>query len=448
MARRVLCYALGGGLGHVTRTRAVLEAAGWDGEAVLLAAPDAAAAAGGLELLSPGYDDAADPAALGALGRARDRRPRAGRAARRRLPGRRARRAVRPRGARRAGAPPHRAAAALGRLRAALRGAAAALRRGRRGRAAAPRATRAPSPGSAAPSRRSRCPRRRRPRAAARRGRALARRAHRAGARGARARAGGRRAARGRAAARRHADRGRRPARPAPSSIRAIPAAPRYAGAAGIVTAAGFNTVRELAPYRDRHVCVPFDRRLDDQPQGGCASGRPAPRSDTCPASGRPTEPRQHLVLQHREELGLPVADLLDVELVEARVGERLEGRHDPLDVRPARHGLGDHLLGHELRRLLEVRGLGEDLGELAAEPLVRPQPVHGLARTPPRRAPSTPSSRPARACRRRPRRGSARPRPRPARPSRSRRRSARPARSPSARSRRRGRPAACPGSV
>jgi len=47
--------------------------------------------------------------------------------------------------------------------------------------------------------------------------------------------------------------------------IDAVPAAPRYASAAGIVTAAGFTTVRELAPYRDRHVCVPFDRRLDDQ---------------------------------------------------------------------------------------------------------------------------------------------------------------------------------------
>ena len=70
--------------------------------------------------------------------------------------------------------------------------------------------------------------------------------------------------------------------------VRAVPAAPRYAGAAGIVTAAGFNTVRELAPYRDRHVCVPFDRRLDDQPVGGCASGR-RPRGLTrCPASGRP----------------------------------------------------------------------------------------------------------------------------------------------------------------
>ena len=43
----------------------MLEAVGWDGEAVLLAAPDAAPAAGGLELLSPDYDDAADPAALG-----------------------------------------------------------------------------------------------------------------------------------------------------------------------------------------------------------------------------------------------------------------------------------------------------------------------------------------------------------------------------------------------
>ena len=47
----------------------------------------------------------------------------------------------------------------------------------------------------------------------------------------------------------------------------------------GIVTAAGFNTVRELAPYRDRHVCVPFDRRLDDQHGRGCATGLPTPSS-------------------------------------------------------------------------------------------------------------------------------------------------------------------------
>jgi hypothetical protein len=47
--------------------------------------------------------------------------------------------------------------------------------------------------------------------------------------------------------------------------VPAVPAMPLYAEAAGIVTAAGFNTVRELAPYRDRHICVPFERRLDDQ---------------------------------------------------------------------------------------------------------------------------------------------------------------------------------------
>ena len=79
----------------------------------------------------------------------------------------------------------------------------------------------------------------------------------------------------------------------------------------------------------------------------------------------------------------LAVADLLHVELVEARVGERLERLDDLVDVRSAGHRLGDHLLGHQLGRLLEVRGLGEDLRELAAERLVRPQAVRGLARTP-----------------------------------------------------------------
>ena len=64
MASRLLCHALGGGLGPVTRTRAVLEASGFDGAVALLAAPTAAPLAGGLELRSPGYDDAADPPAL------------------------------------------------------------------------------------------------------------------------------------------------------------------------------------------------------------------------------------------------------------------------------------------------------------------------------------------------------------------------------------------------
>ncbi len=39
------------------------------------------------------------------------------------------------------------------------------------------------------------------------------------------------------------------------------------------------------------------------------------------------------------------------------------------VDVRPARHRLGDHLLGHELRGLLEVRGRGEDLGSSPGSP-------------------------------------------------------------------------------
>jgi hypothetical protein len=67
--------------------------------------------------------------------------------------------------------------------------------------------------------------------------------------------------------------------------VDAVPAAPLYAAAAGIVTAAGFNTVRELAPYRDRHVCVPFERRLDDQRARWLRSGASGPG----PASGRPT---------------------------------------------------------------------------------------------------------------------------------------------------------------
>ena len=47
--------------------------------------------------------------------------------------------------------------------------------------------------------------------------------------------------------------------------VHAVPARPLYAEAAHIVTGAGFNTVHELAPLRDRHTVVPFDRRLDDQ---------------------------------------------------------------------------------------------------------------------------------------------------------------------------------------
>src|ERR671921_868887 len=57
-------------------------------------------------------------------------------------------------------------------------------------------------------------------------------------------------------------------------------------------------------------------------------------------------EARQDLASEDVEELGLPLADLLDVEFVEAGVGELLERRDDPLHVGTARHRLGDHRLG------------------------------------------------------------------------------------------------------
>jgi hypothetical protein len=43
------------------------------------------------------------------------------------------------------------------------------------------------------------------------------------------------------------------------------PAWPLFAGAERIVTAAGCNAVRQLAPWRDRHRMLPFPRRFDDQ---------------------------------------------------------------------------------------------------------------------------------------------------------------------------------------
>jgi hypothetical protein len=43
------------------------------------------------------------------------------------------------------------------------------------------------------------------------------------------------------------------------------PVAPHLAHAERIVTAAGFNAVHEAAPWRERHTVVPFGRALDDQ---------------------------------------------------------------------------------------------------------------------------------------------------------------------------------------
>jgi hypothetical protein len=261
VARRLLCYALGGGLGPLIRTRDVLAATGWDGDVAVLAAPGSEPAAGGLELRVPGFDDASDPAALAAwvARMIADWEPDAllvdalpggvlgelcGLAALDGLELRHTARLLRwGVYARRCEAPLPRYDAigvaeplhpAHERALAKTTGAMSPLA------LPAPPAPDGP-PGDAwvvvhtGPAREVR---------------ALARIADER--------------------------RGDAPLRvvtpirvgelPAGAEVvAAVPAAPLYAGAAGIVTAAGFNTVRELAPYRERHVCVPFERRLDDQ---------------------------------------------------------------------------------------------------------------------------------------------------------------------------------------
>jgi hypothetical protein len=56
-----------------------------------------------------------------------------------------------------------------------------------------------------------------------------------------------------------------RVARPGGPDLDVHPASALFASAAAIVTAAGFNAMRQAAPFRDRHVFVPFPRPLDDQ---------------------------------------------------------------------------------------------------------------------------------------------------------------------------------------
>jgi len=45
----------------------------------------------------------------------------------------------------------------------------------------------------------------------------------------------------------------------------AFPATPFFPGAERIFSAAGFNIVRQAAPFRAKHVVIPFSRRYDDQ---------------------------------------------------------------------------------------------------------------------------------------------------------------------------------------
>jgi hypothetical protein len=53
-----------------------------------------------------------------------------------------------------------------------------------------------------------------------------------------------------------------------PQQVRQLdiyPATPLFPLAGRVVTAAGWNAVRQLAPWRDKHRMVPFPRRYDDQ---------------------------------------------------------------------------------------------------------------------------------------------------------------------------------------
>jgi hypothetical protein len=49
------------------------------------------------------------------------------------------------------------------------------------------------------------------------------------------------------------------------SHVDAYPAWPLFAAAGRVVTAAGFNAVRQMAPWRSKHLMLPFPRRWDDQ---------------------------------------------------------------------------------------------------------------------------------------------------------------------------------------
>jgi hypothetical protein len=67
----------------------------------------------------------------------------------------------------------------------------------------------------------------------------------------------------------------------------AYPAWPLFARAARIITAAGCNAVRQAAPWRDRHRMVPFPRLFDDQ-FTRAARARHAGVSSTRRRTGRP----------------------------------------------------------------------------------------------------------------------------------------------------------------
>jgi hypothetical protein len=53
------------------------------------------------------------------------------------------------------------------------------------------------------------------------------------------------------------------------------PAWPLFARAARVISAAGFNVVRQMAPWRSKHLMLPFPRRWDDQFTRAARTRRP-----------------------------------------------------------------------------------------------------------------------------------------------------------------------------
>jgi hypothetical protein len=64
-----------------------------------------------------------------------------------------------------------------------------------------------------------------------------------------------------------------------------FPAAGLYERALKVVTAAGYNSMADLAAWPDKHICLPFHRRYDDQQ--GRFDGPPASPENGAGAAAR-----------------------------------------------------------------------------------------------------------------------------------------------------------------
>ena len=67
------------------------------------------------------------------------------------------------------------------------------------------------------------------------------------------------------------------PAAPDLVPVDRYPVWPLFGSADRIVTAAGFNAMRQVAPHRDRHRFLPMPRRFDDQVERARRARRTAP---------------------------------------------------------------------------------------------------------------------------------------------------------------------------